>query len=103
MNETVNIGGNWTISAEAMGQPVTIEMNLTQTSENILGTMDSMFGKGTIEDGKIIENNLSGIIKIDFQGQPVKLKINGNVDGNSMKGTLGSPFGEIPFTAKKGN
>jgi hypothetical protein len=103
MNEIVTTSGNWTISAEAMGQPVTIEMNLTQNGENIVGTMDSMFGKGTIEDGKLVGNNLSGTIKISFQGQPVELKMSGTVDGDLMKGTLGSPFGEIPFTAKKGS
>jgi hypothetical protein len=103
MIETLNLSGNWTISAEAMGQPITIEMNLTQNGENASGTMDSMFGKGTIEDGKLAGNSLSGTIKISFQDQPVELKLNGIVDGDSMKGTLDSPFGEIPFTAKKSN
>lgn len=103
MNETVNVSGNWIISAEAMGQPIEIEMNLTQEDENVVGKLNSILGKGTIEDGKIIENNLSGTIKIEFQGQPVELKINGTVANNSMKGTLGSPFGEIPFTAAKSN
>jgi hypothetical protein len=101
MNETLT--GNWTISAEAMGQPIEIEMNLTQNGENITGKLNSILGEGTIEDGKINENNLSGTIKISFQGQPVELKMSGIVDGDSMKGTLGSPFGEIPFTAKKLN
>lgn len=86
-----------------MGQPIEIEMNLTQEDENVVGKLNSILGKGTIEDGKIIENNLSGTIKIEFQGQPVELKINGTVANNSMKGTLGSPFGEIPFTAAKSN
>jgi hypothetical protein len=101
MNETVNVSGNWIISAEAMGQPIEIEMNLTQHGENTVGKLNSILGEGTIEDGKIIKNNLNGTIKISFQGQPVNLKMSGTVDGNSIKGTLGSPFGEIPFTAKK--
>jgi hypothetical protein len=99
MNDTIT--GNWTISADAMGQPITIEMNLTQDGENVGGTMDSMFGKGTIEDGKLVGNSLSGTIKISFQGQPVELKMSGKVEGDLMNGTLGSPFGDIPFTAKK--
>ena len=103
MNETNNINGKWTISADAMGQAIQIEMNLTQTDDKIAGTLSSMLGGGTIEDGKVSGNNITGTAKISVQGQAVDLKMTGTVDGDSMKGTLDSPFGVIPFTAKKAN
>ena len=100
---SVNVSGKWTISADAMGQAIQIEMNLTQTDDKIAGTLSSVLGGGTIEDGKVIGNNITGTAKISVQGQAVDLKMTGTVDGDSMKGTLDSPFGVIPFTAKKAN
>jgi hypothetical protein len=97
----MNVSGKWTISAEAMGQPVTITMDLTQNGDGFSGKLSSMLGEGTLNDGKISENKITGTAKISVMNQDLELKMNGTIEGDSMSGTLDSPLGVIPFTATK--
>ncbi len=97
----VDVSGKWTMLADANGQAIQIAMELKQTENDFNGTMSSMLGGGTVENGKVSGNNVQGMAKVNVNGQIVDLKIEGTVDGETMKGTLDSAFGLIPFTATK--
>jgi dipeptidyl aminopeptidase/acylaminoacyl peptidase len=97
----VDVSGSWTMYAEAPGQTVELAMELTQAGSEFSGTLSSILGGGTVENGKVSGTSFEGIAKVTVQGQPVDLTMTGTVEGDSMKGTLDGPFGLIPFTAKK--
>ncbi len=98
---TVDVTGNWTMFADAPGQTVELAMELKQTGSDFNGTLSSMLGGGTVENGKVSGNNVEGLAKVSVQGQLVDIKMSGTVEGDTMKGTLDSPFGMIPFTASR--
>jgi hypothetical protein len=97
----VDLTGKWTMVAEAPGQSVTISMELKQNESAFTGTISSMLGEGTVENGKVSGKNVSGLIRTNVQGQPIELKMDGTVEGGTIKGTFDSPFGTIPFTATR--
>ncbi|MEP6900528.1 MAG: alpha/beta fold hydrolase [Actinomycetota bacterium] len=97
----VDVSGKWTMIAEAPGQTVQIALDLKQTDDKFNGTMSSMLGAGSVENGKVSGNNVQGTAKVIVNNQSVDLKIDGTVEGDTMKGTLDSAFGLIPFTATK--
>ena len=97
----VDVTGNWTMFADAPGQTVELAMELKQTGSDFNGTLSSMLGGGTVENGKVSGNNVEGLAKVSVQGQLVDIKMSGTVEGDTMKGTLDSPFGMIPFTASR--
>ncbi len=97
----VDVSGKWTMTAEAPGQSVQIAMDLKQTGDDFNGTLSSMVGDGTVENGKVNGTNVQGMARINVNGSPMDIKMEGKVEGETMKGTLDSPFGLIPFTATK--
>ena len=94
--KTTNISGNWELMVEAMGQKLSISLNLTQNGEKIFGKLESPMVEGSVEEGKVNGNKLSASAKAEFQGRKVELKIKGTVDGESIKGTM-STAGIIPI------
>lgn len=98
--KTANVGGNWKLKLEAMGQEFEVEMILEQEGENVSGKVESMFGEGQINDGKVIGNKISANAKTDFNGQEVELNIKGTVDKDSIEGTLNSAMIPMPLEFK---
>lgn len=94
--KTTNISGNWELIVEAMGQKLSISLNLVQNGEKIFGKLESPMVEGSVEEGKVNGNKLSAIAKTEFQGRKVELKIKGTVDSESIKGTM-SMAGIIPI------
>ncbi len=101
MKAAVDVSGKWTLLADANGQTIQIAMDLKQADDKFNGTLDSMLGGGTVENGKVSGNTAQGIAKVTVQGQSVEMKMEATVEGETMKGTLDGPFGMIPFTATK--
>ena len=97
----VDVSGKWTLVADANGQSVTMAMELKQTGGDFNGTLNSMLGGGTVENGKVNGKAVQGTARVTVQGQAIDLQMTGTVEGDTMKGTLDSPFGLIPFTATK--
>jgi hypothetical protein len=97
----MSLTGKWTLSAEVMGQPIKMIMDLTQTEDNFSGEISSMFGGGQIVDGKIAGGDLTATANVEAAGQNIAIKIVGKVSDNSMAGTLSSPLGNVPFTAER--
>jgi dipeptidyl aminopeptidase/acylaminoacyl peptidase len=101
MKAAVDVSGKWTMLADANGQTVQIAMDLKQTEDKFDGTLNSMLGGGSVENGKVSGSNVQGTAKVTVQGQAIEMKMDGTVEGETMKGTLDGPFGMIPFTATK--
>lgn len=98
----VDVSGKWKMSADAGGQLIQIDLDLKQTNSDFNGTVSSMLGGGTIENGKVSGNNFTADAKVDVQGQSLVLKMEGKVEGDKMTGTLSGPgIPLIPFTATR--
>lgn len=98
----VDLGGKWTVFADAGGQALQIAMDLKQNGAKFTGGTFAAIGDGTIEDGKVAGNSFTAVLKASIQGQIVEFQMEGKVDGNKMTGSFsGAGFGSIPFTATK--
>lgn len=99
---SVDVTGKWTMTVDAGGQAVNVEMNFVQKGSEFTGTMTSMVGGGKFADGKVSGKNVSGKVLVDMQGQQLELLLESTVEGDKMTGTLsGAGIGSIPFTAAK--
>jgi dienelactone hydrolase len=99
---TVDVSGKWTMMADAGGQVFQVVMELKQKDSAFDGTMSSMVGGGTVENGKVSGNDFTADCLVDAQGQSLVLKMNGKVEGDKMTGTLTGPgIPPIAFTATR--
>ena len=99
---TVNITGKWNLTASAAGQEIPITMTVNQSNSDVTGTISSPQGNGTVENGKIGANNLTGKLKVNIGGQNMELTIEGTVNGDKMTGTISGPgLPPISFSATK--
>ena len=99
---TVDVSGKWKMLADVGGQVIEINLDLKQTEADFNGTVNSMLGGGTVENGKVSGNYIIGDVKVTVQGQAVTLKMDGTVDGDKMTGNLAGPgLPPITFTATK--
>jgi hypothetical protein len=97
-----NIGGKWSLVADAGGQQLPIAVEFNQTGATFTGGTAAEIGNGTIESGKITGNTFTALLHADVQGQPVDFTMSGTVDGDKMSGTFeNAQFGSIPFTATR--
>ena len=62
-----------------------------------------MFGKSTIEDGKIDGDNISFTLTVSFQGNEGKVLYKGKVEGDQINFTVEIPAYQqkIEYTAKR--
>nr|HMS42309.1 prolyl oligopeptidase family serine peptidase [Pyrinomonadaceae bacterium] len=98
----VDITGKWKMVADAGGQIINIDLDMKQKDADFTGTISSMLGGGTVENGKVSGTNVTADCKVDVQGQPVTLKMEGKVDGDKMTGNLSGPgLPPISFTATR--
>ena len=98
----IDVSGKWNMLADAGGQIVQIDMNLKQKDADFDGTISSMVGNGTVENGKVSGKDVTGTVKVNTQGQDLNLKMDGKVDGDKMTGTLTGPgVPPISFTATR--
>jgi zinc protease len=100
---TIDLTGKWDLSIEFQGQKIPVSLTLEQADGTISGTLESMFGEGNIENGKVAGNGFSAVATIEAQGQTVELPINGALENDELKGTLS--YAKLPtpldFTGKK--
>lgn len=99
---SVEVTGKWSVSLDAGGQPVDLDLELEQKGVEIGGKMISALGGGTLEKGRVSGAIITGTIQADVQGQPMEIKMEGKVEGTKMTGTFTVPgIGNLPFTAVK--
>ena len=98
----VDVTGKWDVLANAGGQAIDLALNLKQAGSEFNGTMSSLVGDGTIENGKVSGNNFTAVMQASIQGQAMSLNIEGKIDGDKMTGTISGPgIPLVPFTATR--
>lgn len=102
-DETANVAGKWSLMIDFQGQQLPVSLTLDQDADRVSGVLETMFGNGTISDGKVTGSKLAAAANAEMQGQPIEFTIAGKVDGNSMSGTLAAPIipDPLPFTGTR--
>jgi hypothetical protein len=82
--------------------PLDITMTMSQTGTTVTGSMTSMMGTQTIDEGQVNGRNVSWSMTMQVGGQSITIQYRGQVEGTRMTGSaeLGS-FGSATFTAEK--
>ncbi len=98
-----DMAGTWKATAEGPNGPMERTFVFKVDGNKLTGeTTSSMFGKSTLEDGKIDGDSLSFTITLKFQDQEMKINYKGKVDGKEIKLTAESSMaGQINWVAKK--
>ncbi len=94
---TVNMTGNWNLKIDFQGQEIPVKLIVEQTDGTFSGSLETMFGNGKIENGKVSENNFSGVATTEMQGKSLELSISGTVENDSLKGVLNAPMIPMPL------
>ena len=100
-NALAQVAGNYTITIEIPGQPLSATLNLTQQEAVLSGNFQSQLGTVPIKDGKVTAEGFTFTANVEFSGQQVELVVNGRVAGNQISGTMTSPMGAVPFSGTK--
>ena len=99
---TAGVSGKWIVTADAGGQQLEIEMQLTQSGSDLTGGTASQIGNGKIDGGKVSGKSITATLHADVNGQVMDFAMEATVDGDKMTGTFSNPgIGSVPFTAVK--
>jgi hypothetical protein len=99
-----DVSGTWKGSAETPNGTVERTFVFKVDGDKLTGeTSSNMFGKATIEDGKIDGDNISFKISVSLQGSDAKVNYKGKVAGDEIKFTVEIPAFNysVDFTAKR--
>jgi hypothetical protein len=99
-----DISGTWKGTADTPNGPVERTFVFKVDGQKLTGESNSsMFGKSTIEEGKIDGDNISFTLTVNFQGNEGKILYKGKVTGDEIKFTVEVPALEqkIEYTAKR--
>ena len=94
---TIEITGNWDLKIDFQGQQIPVKLSAEQTEGSFSGTLETMFGNGKIENGKVSGNSFSGVATTEMQGQSLELAISGTIENDEIKGTLNAPMIPVPL------
>jgi imidazolonepropionase-like amidohydrolase len=95
------VGGNYNITIDIPGQPMTGTLALTQQGAVLSGSMQTQLGTSQIKDGKVTAEGFSFSASVDFGGSTIEIVVKGTVTGNQISGTIDSPQGAIPYSGTK--
>ncbi|MET0752525.1 MAG: pitrilysin family protein, partial [Pyrinomonadaceae bacterium] len=93
----VDVTGNWNLSVEAMGQPLSVNLILEQVDGKVSGSLNSPLGNGEISNGKVAGNKFSATATSEFQGQSLELNISGTIEDEKMQGQITAPMIPMPL------
>jgi len=99
-----DISGTWKGTAQTPAGPTERTFNFKVDGNKLTGdTTSDMFGKSTIEDGKIDGDNVSFTITISVQGNDAQVNYKGKVKGDQIDFTVEIPAVNqtIEYTAKR--
>ena len=99
-----DVSGTWKGTAETSNGTIERTFVFKVDGNKLSGETESnMFGKSTIEDGKIDGDNISFTITVRVQGNEGKANYTGKVDGDQIKFKVEIPaYGQtVEYTAKR--
>ena len=99
-----DVSGTWKGTAETPNGTIERTFVFKVDGTKLTGeTSSNMFGKSTIEDGKVDGDNISFAITVNVQGNEGKVNYKGKVEGNQIKFTVEIPaVGQtVEMTAKR--
>jgi hypothetical protein len=99
-----DISGTWKGTADTPNGPVERTFVFKVEGTKLTGESNSeMFGKSTIEEGKIDGDNVSFTLTVSVQGTEGKILYKGKVDGDEIKFTVEIPAFDqkLEYTAKR--
>lgn len=99
-----DISGTWKGSAQTPNGTVERTFVFKVDGNKLTGeTSSDMFGKSTIEDGKVDGDNISFTITVNVQGTEGKVNYKGLVEGGQIKFTVNIPAYNqtVEYTAKR--
>jgi hypothetical protein len=82
-----DVTGKWAGEVQGRnGQPRPISFTFKQDGATLTGNMVGPMGREVeIADGKVDGDNISFMVKMEFQGNEVKINYTGKVEGDSIK------------------
>jgi phosphohistidine swiveling domain-containing protein len=95
------VAGNYSITIEIPGQPLTGTFAFTQQGAILSGSMQSQLGTAPIKDGKVTAEGFSFSATVEFGGSTIDIFVKGTVTGNQISGTIDSPQGPVTFSGTK--
>lgn len=97
-----SLTGRWNVSIDAGGQAIPLTLVLTQTGNQITGTLEGPGGNpAPITSGTLNGNNFQLATSVNFGGQVLNITFNGAQTGNQISGTVSAPQGDTTFTGTK--
>jgi hypothetical protein len=99
-----DISGIWKGTAQTQNGPVERTFVFKVDGTKLTGESNSeMFGKSTIEDGKVEGDDISFSLTISFQGNEGKVLYRGKVEGDQIKFSVEIPAlqQKIEYVAKR--
>ncbi len=96
-----SIAGNFSITIEIPGQPLTGTMALVQQGPTLTGALQTQLGNAPIRNGKVSANGFEYAATVEFGGASIEIFVRGTVTGNQVSGTIDSPQGTVPFSGTR--
>lgn len=96
-----SLSGNYSITINIPGSPISGTFIFTQAGSVLSGTMVSEGGSSAIRDGKVTGSGFSFATTVPFGGNNIDITVQGSVTGNAISGTIDSPAGAVPFSGSK--
>ena len=96
-----SVAGKWELTSEGRQGPMTRNMTIEQTGENIKGVISGQRGDQDFT-GTVKGKDITFTVKFKTQnGNERSIEYKGTVDGDNMKGTIETPQGSREWTAKR--
>ena len=99
-----DVTGKWTAEVQGRNGPRTVTFDLKQDGSNLTGTMQGMGPEPVnISDGKVDGDNVSFVVRREFNGNEMKINYTGKLEGGNlvMKSQREGSDRVMEFTAKK--
>ena len=99
-----DVSGNWKGTADTPNGTIERTFVFKVDGSKLTGeTSSNMFGKSTIEDGKVDGDDISFTITVNVQGTEGKVSYKGKVEGDQIKFTVEIPAAgqTVEMTAKR--
>lgn len=95
-----DLTGSWELTLDFQGQSVPVTLNLEQKGSALTGSIESLFGTGSVSSGKISGGTFTASAETDVQGQTLEMTLAGVIEDGNISGKIQSSAvpAEVPFT-----